>query len=222
MTGRSIILDFNGVVVDDEPLHFRAVQSTLAEVGEAFEESDYFERYFGFDDAECLATALADRGRPPIGADAVAELVARKSEHYLALIADGVPLFPGIPAFVTAAAARCPLAIASGARRTEIEHILQQVGLRQHFSALASADDVPNGKPHPGVYLEAARRLGVAPARCVAIDDAPHGIRAARAAGMRCVAVTTSRPAGELVEADRTVASLQDVDPGALLRDLLG
>jgi HAD superfamily hydrolase (TIGR01509 family) len=190
VTGRAIILDFNGVVVDDEPLHFRAFQSTLAELGEAF------------DDAECLATALADRGRPPIGADAVAELVARKSEHYLALIADGVPLFPGIPAFVTAAAARCPLAIASGARRTEIEHILQQVGLRQHFSALASADDVPNGKPHPGVYLEAARRLGVAPARCVA--------------------VTTSRPAGELVEADRTVASLQDVDPGALLRDLLG
>ena len=91
--------------------------------------------------------------------------------------------------------ARVPSAIATSAPLENVDHTLRELGLADVFLAVARADDVPHGKPHPDVFLLAAKRLGVAPGRCIAFEDAPVGIESARRAGMTCVALTTSFPA---------------------------
>jgi HAD superfamily hydrolase (TIGR01509 family) len=91
--------------------------------------------------------------------------------------------------------ARVPSAIATSAPLENVDHTLKELGLADVFRAVARADDVPYGKPHPDVFLLAAKRLGVAPGRCIAFEDAPVGIESARRAGMTCVALTTSFPA---------------------------
>ncbi|HET6165089.1 MAG TPA: HAD family phosphatase [Planctomycetota bacterium] len=92
--------------------------------------------------------------------------------------------------------ARVPSAIATSAPLENVDHTLKELGLAEFFRVVARADDVPHGKPHPDVFLLAAKRLGVAPERCVAFEDAPVGIESARRAGMTCVALTTSFAAG--------------------------
>jgi beta-phosphoglucomutase len=127
------------------------------------------------------------------------------------MIRDGLPLFPGALEFVLEAASRFQLAIASGSLRAEIEYLLGKAGLLESFPVLASADDCEHSKPSPCVYLTALERLGqmaafgVEPleaAQCLAIEDAPLGVKAAHAAGMKCLALAHSRPSSELEHAD--------------------
>ena len=117
---------------------------------------------------------------------------------------------------VTAAASHCPIAIASGARKEEIRHILSQAGLSECFSAIVAAEDVHFGKPHPEPFLRAHEKLRVMDrslkaSECVAIEDSRWGLAAARAAGMRTIAITTSSPAAALTSADRVVSSLDEI-----------
>jgi beta-phosphoglucomutase len=135
-----------------------------------------------------------------------------------------VPFFPGVPALVRALAAEVPVAIASGAMREEIEAILTAGGLRDPFHAIVGAGEVRQGKPHPEPYLTAAdllaeRAPGLRPEDCVAFEDSMPGIAAARAAGMKVVAVTNSYPAAKLGAAHRVVDTLSGID-GASLRAL--
>lgn len=215
-----VIWDFNGVIVDDEPVHFRAIREVLHQDGIALDEAEYFDRYLGLDDWGCFTAALDDRGRTT-GASEIDALVARKSEIYLAML-DQVRLFPGAADLIAALAKRVPQAIASGARQREIEAVLRQEGLAECFSAVVSADAVERGKPDPEGYLTALDRLreadaSVEAARTVVIEDAPHGIAAAKAAGMMCVAVTTSRAREDLGAADHVVERLIDLSPSDLL-----
>ncbi|MFN8543939.1 MAG: HAD family phosphatase [Candidatus Binatia bacterium] len=215
---RALVFDFDGIIVDSEPLHLAAFQRTLATVGITLTAEEYWTHYLGFDDHDAIAHALttAHGGAPP--AD-VARLMHAKAEHFLALVEHGVSVFPGVRELVRGAAARVPLAIASGALGSEIELILRAVGLRDAFRTIVSANDVQHGKPDPEAYVAALAHLraDVAPelvaAECLAVEDSPAGIAAARAAGMRCVAVTNSCPARDLAAAgaDLVVASLEGV-----------
>lgn len=220
----AVVFDFDGIIVDTEPLHFAAFRAVLEPEGIHLGEAEYWESYLGYDDHDAIVAALESAGRPPAPA-AVAALMAAKAARFLELVRAGVPVFPGVPGFVEAAAARGPLAIASGALRSEIELILDAVGLRARFEAIVSADDVSRGKPDPETYLRALaalrrRRPGLAAGECLAVEDSAAGVRAAKAAGLRCVAVTNSSPAAALAEADAVVASLEDVRWNAL--DALG
>ena len=204
---RALVFDFDGVIADDEPLHLAAFQRTLAAEGITLSAEAYYARYLGFDDHDAIVEAFREAGRPlpPDRADA---LMAAKAAHFLGLVRDGVRIFPGVPEFVRAAAARVPLAIASGALRREIELILAHAGL--------SAEDVEEGKPSPEAFRCALGRLrdrvtDLAPEHCLVIEDSRPGVEAARRAGMRCLAVTNSYSATELADADLVVQSLAGI-----------
>ena len=153
------------------------------------------------------------------------ELLASKANAYEKIIQNGLPAIPGAAEFVLSAAKRFALAIASGSLRAEIEHLLQKLGLREKFSVLSTADDCERSKPDPEVYLKALSRLGELPqlreprleaGECLAIEDAPLGVVAAQAAGMKCLALAHSRHQTELQHADWVALRFTDVDLEAI------
>ena len=210
---QAIIFDFDGVIADSEPLHLKAFQRALAEEGLALDEAEYFNRYLGYDDVGVFEAIARDRALAWT-AGRVTELVARKGMKLQALISGGEVLFPGVPAFIRAAAAAVPVAIASGALRHEIVQILESAALDELFAAIVASGDTPASKPSPAPYLLAFERLQeraaqkLDPHRCVAIEDSLWGLESARQAGLRCVGVTTSYTAVELPGAELVVEGL--------------
>jgi HAD superfamily hydrolase (TIGR01509 family) len=213
---QAIVFDFDGVIANSEPLHLQAFQQTLLDIGITLTANDYYARYLGYDDVGVFGAIGQDRGRP-FSADQAAELVLRKGLKMQALLHRGSVLFPGAAAFIHASAAVVPVAIASGALRHEIEEILAIAGLIDRFPVIVAAGDTPEGKPSPAPYRLAFEQLQeryggqLVPARCVAIEDSQWGLASARAAGLRCVGVTTSYDAGALAGADLVVRGLQDL-----------
>jgi HAD superfamily hydrolase (TIGR01509 family) len=191
------------VIVDSEPARERATTAYLAGHGVSA-------------DPELFAAMMGRRVREL--ADALAPLVGRSPERTLAdleaaywrLAEERVEPMPGLHrAMERLAGAGLPLAVASSGTRAYVEHVLGRLGVRAAFATVASGEDVSRGKPDPEVYLLAAERLGARPAACVAIEDAPHGVAAARAAGMRVVAVPHPLVAGlDLGAADVVVGDL--------------
>ncbi len=220
---QAIIFDFDGVIADSEPLHFRAFQQALAEDGLELLPKEYFARYLGYDDVGMFQAFGEDRG---LGLDAAAigALVTRKGAKLQAMLNAGSVLFPGAVEFVRAAATAVPIAIASGAMRHEIDEIIETAGVAELFSAIVAAGDTPESKPSPAPYRLAFERLQDAtggsldPQRCVAIEDSRWGLESARGAGLRCVGVTNSYPAGELTGAELVVSGLQTLTLEALER----
>ena len=210
---QAIVFDFDGVIADSEPLHLKAYQQALAEEGIVFERDEYFARYLGYDDVGMFEALARDRGLAWTDRHVTA-LVARKGTKLQAMLAGGEVLFPGAAAFVRAAAAEVPIAIASGALRHEIVQIVNAAGLGDLFSAIVASGDTPESKPSPAPYVLAFERLQQASRktldrrRCVAIEDSVWGLESARGAGLRCVGVTTSYPAAELTGAELVVGGL--------------
>jgi len=222
---RAVIFDFNGIIVNDEPIHFELFQRVLGEEGLHLAEEDYYARYLGMDDRGCFSAAFRDQGQELTEAR-LAELIERKANYYQQAIRDRIALFPGVRRLLSELADKFPLGIASGALRHEIELILSTAGLRQFFSAIVSAEDVVEGKPAPEIFLKTLRELNsrasaappIAPAECLVIEDSKEGIRGAAKAGMKCLAVANSHPAEKLKEADAVVQSLDEVNPPLLNR----
>ena len=210
----AIVFDFDGVIADSEPLHLNAFQQALAEEGVVLEHDEYYTRYLGYDDVGVFAAVARDR-RLGWTDRHVTALVARKGQKLQTMIASGQVLFAGAAAFIRAAAAQVPIAIASGALRHEILQILAASGLDGLFAAIVASGDTPESKPSPAPYLLAFERLrekagaGLDARRCVAIEDSNWGLESAREAGLRCVGVTTSYPAAELAGAELVVSGLQ-------------
>jgi HAD superfamily hydrolase (TIGR01509 family) len=218
---RAIIFDYNGVLVDDEPIHMEMLRRVLAAEGITVSDGDYQEKYLGSNDRACFTRALEDAGRP-IDAPLIDELIRRKAALYRRAIDGRDIFFPGAVALVNQLAASYPLALVSGARREEIEAALARSGIGERFRALIAAEDVARGKPDPEGYLKALAALdadgarGITAAECLVIEDTVAGVAAARRAGMRVLAVTTSYPADALRAADWISASLAGIDPSSL------
>jgi len=186
--------DFDGVIANSEPLHYRAFRDVLAEAGVTFAEPEYYARYLGYDDVGVFRTLMGDRGLTcPAGR--IAELVSRKAARLEQLEGNVSILFPGADVAIRRAATAVPLAIASGALGAEIRRTLDREHLTSCFAAIVAAEDTPAGKPAPDPYLRALNLLSeaaggpVAAAECVAVEDSPWGLQSARAAGFRTVAV---------------------------------
>jgi beta-phosphoglucomutase len=215
---RAVIFDFNGIIVDDEPIHFELFQRVLKEEDINLTEADYYARYLGCDDRGAFTTAYREHGRA-LSDSKLAQLIERKAAYYREEIKSKIRVFPGIQTLVPTLAKKLPLAIASGALRHEIEIILSSIGLLANFRAIVSAEDVPRGKPEPEIFLKALAQLNAAlssdhpisPAECLVIEDSKEGIRGARHAGMKCLAVTNSHPAELLDEADSIINSLEGI-----------
>ena len=213
---RAIIFDFDGVIADTEPLHFAALRQVLADNQISLTETEYYTDYLGFDDRGCFLTALQSHQRQASPA-LLGELMDRKAHDYLAAVKQHLAIFPGVRELVQEAAARYPLAIASGALRNEIELILEEAGLRKAFLHITSAEDVTRGKPAPDPFLHAMAALNrrasqpsLTPNECLVIEDSLPGIRAARAAGMKILAVANTHTVQDLGEADAVTHSLAD------------
>jgi beta-phosphoglucomutase len=217
---RAILFDFDGVIVLSEPLHYAAFAEVFERHGVTLSERTYYERYLSLTDREAVARVIEDFGRRDLESRAPAlldEKIATMSQR----IERGVPFCPGIEPFVAAAASRSPLAIVSAAIRDEIEAILAPTKLRDRFMAIVSADDVRAGKPDPEGYRLGIERLrgrvaGLVPSECLAIEDSPNGIAAAKGAGLRVLALPHTRPTAELADADFVVDRYADVDWGVI------
>lgn len=214
---RAVLFDFNGVLVDDEPIHLELFQRVLGEEGIELADEDYYADYLGFDDRGCFSAVLERAGEAP-SPPRLARLIARKAAYYQERIhRDGYPFFPGAVELVAAAAGRgWTLGVVSGALREEIEGALAQEGLRQEVQVIVAAEDVVEGKPDPEGYRKAIEWMNtrpplparlVHPHEVVAIEDSPAGIESATGAGLVTVAVANTYPAARLGGADAVVAS---------------
>jgi HAD superfamily hydrolase (TIGR01509 family) len=215
----ALLFDYNGVITDDEEQHRATFAELLAEAGIALSRDQYYADYLGCDDRTSFLQAFHRAGKP-LDRVALETLVARKSQAYARLTGSGLTLVPGVAAFVRAASGRFRMGLVSGAQRREIEPALADAGLAECFEVIVAGEDVPRCKPDPAGYLAARAALArggpLEPRRCVAIEDSLAGLAAARAAGMRCVMLTTSHPAAALGAADLVWSSFTGHDPTEL------
>jgi HAD superfamily hydrolase (TIGR01509 family) len=197
---RAIFFDFNGVIIDDERIHLRAYREVLQEHNVELKDDDYFQ-CLGMDDVAFTRAAFTRMGRE-VDDETTRAIVDREHELHRSFIETEVPFTPGIITFVKEAARRFELGIVSMAELSEIEHVLNPANLLQNFSVIVTAEPGLNHKPAPDCYrrglelLNAKRRdqrkLPLLPNECLVIEDAPPGVKAGRAAGMRTLAVTNT------------------------------
>lgn len=217
---KAIFLDFNGVIINDEPIQMHAYVEALAPHGIVLTEEDYYAS-LGMDDRAFVRAAF-ERAAQALDDETMSAVIERKTELHRELIKDELPLFPGVVTFIKAVARRYPLGLVSMARRVEIDHVLERAGLDQLFTAIVSAEDCERCKPDPFCYeralelLREARRArnepSVEASECLVIEDAPPGIEAARRAGMRTLGVTNTVPERALREAGADVVTMSLAD----------
>jgi beta-phosphoglucomutase len=219
--GRGVLWDVDGTLVDTAELHYQAWVALTHELNQPFTRQD-FAATFGQRNPEIIprlfGTHLTDRE--------VADLGARKEDLYRTAAQKGVELLPGVrPLLDDLRAAGFRQAVASSAPRENLELILRLTGSAPYFAAVVAMEDTQRGKPDPEVFLLAAGKLGIAPAHCLVLEDAPAGVQAAKAGGMKCIAVNFvgHHPETTLCEAgaDRVVQTLKQVS-AETVRQLLG
>jgi HAD superfamily hydrolase (TIGR01509 family) len=207
----AVVFDLDGVLVDSEQLWDRARRELVEERGGVWRE-DATRAMMGMSSRE-WSRYLHDELQVDLEPAEISAAVVAKLEQ---LYREQLPLLPGARAAVLALAQRWPLGLASSANREVIDLVLELAELEDSFAATVSSEEVPRGKPAPDVYLEAARRLGVAPTDCAAVEDSTNGLRAAAAAGMRIIALPnrTFPPAEDAVQlADVVIGSLDELRP---------
>jgi beta-phosphoglucomutase len=225
---RALLFDFNGILVDDEPLHLEMFQRVLAEEGVTLSREDYYARYLGLDDRGCFAAVLAAAGEPaPL--PRLMRLTARKASYYQERIREqGYPFFPGALDFVRGASgAGRMLGVVSGALREEVLGALRQERVLDLFKTLVTAEDVAEGKPDPEGYRRALLALNtlpplperlVHPHEVLAIEDSPAGLDAAAGAGLLTLGLAHTYPAASLAQADAVAEGIGNLDLARLER----
>jgi beta-phosphoglucomutase len=214
---RAIVFDFDGVIANSEPLHFRGYRDVLKDERVTLTEADYYARYLGYDDVGAFAKIASDRSLT-WSTETIARLVERKAARMEELEREGSVLFPGARAAIERAAGAMPIAIASGALSAEIHRVLAHEKLTAHFTAIVAAEDTSSSKPAPDPYLRAVALLAqahaaIAAAGCVAIEDSKWGLESARAAGLATIAVAHTYSVDDLrPHADLVIPSMEAFD----------
>jgi beta-phosphoglucomutase len=220
----AVIFDFDGIIVDTEPLHYRAFQELLAPLGLGYSWQDYLEHYIGFDDRDALRDAFCAGGKT-LDSQELHLLIEQKGAAFQRIIASGVAAYPGVVELIRSLSGNVPIALCSGALPSDIDPILLQLGINRCFEAIVTAADVRASKPDPESYALTVARLrdahpdkGIIAGNCLAIEDTPAGIASARGAGLKVLAVTNSYPAEQLTGADSVIDRLSDLDLQSLRR----
>lgn len=214
MTVDAVVFDLDGVLVRTEEIWDEVREALARERGGRY-DTEAQRAMMGMSSLEWSLYMHEELGIADEPAAINAEVVRRMQERYR----ERLPLIEGARQAVERIAARWPLGLASSSNRPLIDAVLDLAGIKEFFRATVSSEEVERGKPAPDVYLEAARRLGVAPSRCAAIEDSHSGIRSAKAAGMRVVAIPNASfpPEPEaLREADAVLESLAELGPSAV------
>ena len=184
---RAVIFDFDGVLVDSEPIRFRAGVQALAEVGVSLTWEQFLSTWLGRTDAAGLGDILGPRF-----ATQGPGIIARRNVLYEQALGE-VPAYPDAVWLLSRIPVGVRVAMATGSRRTEVEGILNRLGLPRYFHALVTAEDYRRAKPDPDPFLTAAGRCDVPPVGCLVVEDSPAGVAAAHAAGMPVVGVDRGR-----------------------------
>src|SRR4051795_12444281 len=151
---KALMFDFNGVLVDDESVHFELFREVLDQEGVVITERDYHERYLGYDDRGCFAAALGD-AQQAFDEQRLADLIARKAQRYVEAAETGLRYFPFAAETLANLANQWPIAICSGALRSEIEYALKRLDRQDRVAAIIAAEDAHKCKPDPAGYLQA-------------------------------------------------------------------
>lgn len=211
----AVLFDFDGVIVNSEPLHFDAFRQTLLHENIPLTEEEYYQELIGFDDKGAFRHVF-QKHRKELDSKTFLRIMTRKSEAMMELIyARRYEALPGVEEFVRGLWRNYPLAICSGALREEIEAMLEGVRLRDCFPTIVAAEDVTIGKPDPQGYLMATKlvreRVGkkIEPRDCLIVEDAPTVIRSVCAVGFQTLAVATSYPLTELGDSNYAVRRLE-------------
>lgn len=202
-----VLFDNDGVLVDTEPLFFRATQELLATAGVAIDAEVYREISLvrGASVFE-LAEVRGCSGRE------ISDLRGKRDARYAELIRAGVEVLPGVRSTLRRLDGIRPLAIVTSAERWDFDEVHSQTGLLGHFEFVLASGDYPRHKPHPDPYLAAAARFGVAPERCLVIEDTERGLAAAHAAGMTCIAIPQALSrASDFTRAARVLESMEEL-----------
>jgi beta-phosphoglucomutase len=211
----AVLFDFDGVIVNSEPLHFYAFHTILKDEGIELTEEEYYRNLIGFDDRGAFKHLLAERNVKAEPKD-LSRLITRKSQVMMQLIRERkYQALPGVEELVRGLWRHYPLGICSGALREEIEAMLEGISLRDCFSVIVAAEDVTVGKPDPQGYLKCMKlvaqnaKISLEPADCLVVEDAPSVIKTVKAAGFPTLAVATSHAIEKLAEADWSVGTLE-------------
>ncbi len=211
---QAVLFDFNGVVIDDEPLHMKAYQDVLSSEGVTLTDEEYY-TMLGMDDRTFVRTAFERAGVEPTEEQTLS-VIEREAAAYREMVSEELPLCPGAVTFIKALSRAHPLAVVSMWTRAGIDYVLERAGLAGHFAVIVSAEDVSACKPDPECYRRGLERLNetrgqsVLPFRadeCLVVEDAPPGVIAARAAGMRTLGVTNTVSEKALREAGADVVT---------------
>lgn len=225
---KAILFDFNGVIINDEPIQMKAYQEILARENIVLTDENYYS-CLGMDDESFIKEAYRNAGREP-ETNKVLEIGLAKTEKWREIVADGVPLFAGIENFIKKMAAEFTLGVVSMAKREEIEFVLDRTGLAGSFSAIVSAEDVSDCKPNPECYRTGFARvdsirmaqghLPMTHNECLVIEDSPPGILAARRADLPTLGVlnTVSEQEMRAAGSDWIAKDLNDWMPESMRR----
>jgi beta-phosphoglucomutase family hydrolase len=199
---RAFLFDMDGTIVDNMSFHTKSWVEFFRRRGRAIDPDEFFLSTAGRHGREIIRSEMG----ADLPDDQVSVLNQEKEAVYREMYGPHRKTVEGFDAFIAASqAAGVKLAVATAAQTTNVEFTLDGLDLRKEFETVVSAADVPRGKPHPDVFLEAARRVGVAPEHCIVFEDAPLGVEAARRAGMRCVVLTTTLPAASFSGYDNVI-----------------
>lgn len=212
----AVIFDFDGVILNSEPIHYQACVQVLSSLDIRLDYPEYVEKYLGLADKDMFPKILTDRGMRYTPADRDA-LVARKLHIYQEMIHrnDHLPMITHVDNYLLHISKIVrKIAICTGSSRKEVDLILAKLkqGIFQsYFDLMVTADDVQQGKPSPEGYLLTAKHLNVVPEQCLVIEDTPHGVAAAKAAGMYAVALLTTYQRHQFQHADKVIDGFQQL-----------
>lgn len=205
---KAILWDMDGVIVDSSSFHFVAWEETFAKRGITLSQENFI-RLFGARNDFIIRDILGQE----LPEEEVKAIAQEKERHFREKAKGKIKLFPGVSKLLNSIRKGAfKLALASSAPRENIDFITGELKLEGYFSCIISGHEVSESKPSPQVYLLAAEKLMAEPNDCIVIEDSPLGVKAAKAAGMRCLAVTNTHPKQDLKEADSVVDSLEEVD----------
>ncbi len=207
MTVEAILWDNDGVLVDTEPIFLRANREILAEIGIRVDDTQF--RDINLTRGRSVLELALDHG---YCTDDVLAMRARRDARYGELLDAGVDVLSGVPETLTELHGRLPMGIVTSSQRDHFDRIHRQTDLLRYFEFTVANGDYERHKPHPDAYLVGAERIGVPPERCLAVEDTERGVRAAVAAGMRCIVIP--RPLsrdGDFSVAHRVLASAREV-----------
>ena len=210
---KAFIWDMDGVIVDSGEPHFQSWQEAFARRGVSYTR-ELFHEFFGTRDDLIIKRMLGG-----VSAEDIRQIEDEKEARYRELVDGNVKILPGVmPLLKVMKSSGFKVALGTSAPLENVHAVAADIGLDEYFAAVVHGREVSEGKPSPEIYLTAAERLGVDPADCIVFEDSPHGVEAARQAGMKCVAVTNSHPAEQLATATRVVQSLEEIDLIQLIR----